>query len=162
MAVTREDQIVQGVENYAKTRLTVKGYTEGDQYVLLESYTGKEISSPMKKSYIAAGYNFDDGGRGAELGSALIERVYTIEFFVFGLTNTWGRNLAQSIKFALEFDGVIPLLDVTDPALPESGEYLQIDSCSAERQVVQNPAEWERYVWTVHLKATDTYDARMA
>lgn len=162
MGLTREDYIVQGVESYAKARLTERGYNTGDQFEFLESYTGKEIATPMSKSYIAAGYNFDDGGRGAELGSALIERVYTIEFFVFGQTATWGRNLAQSIKFSLERDGVIPLIDVSDKTLPEEAEYLTVDSVSAERQIVKDPAEWERYVWTVHLKVTDIYDAQLA
>jgi hypothetical protein len=163
MALTREDYVVQSVQNYLKLRLEERGYTEGDHYTLIDAFTGGEIESPLKKSHVASGFNFDDGGRQAELGSSLVTRVYTIEFFVFGVTATWGRNLAQAIKFALERDGIIPLVDIAQPhPHPATGEVLTLESVSAERQVIQDPADWQRYVWTVHLKVEDIYDARMA
>lgn len=163
MALTREDYVVQGTQDYLKERLAERGYKVGDQFTLIDAFTGGEVQSPLEKSAIASGFNFDDGGRQAELGSSLIARLYTIEFFVFGVTATWGRNLANSIKFSLEHDGVIPILDLTKPRPhPETGEILTVESVSAERQVVQDPAPHERYVWTVHLKAEDIYDARLA
>lgn len=163
MALTREDFVIQSVQDYLRERLEARGYRADDQFFLLDAYTGGEIASPLQKSYIASGFNFDDGGRQAELGSALVSRIYTIEFFVFGTTATWGRNLANAIKFSLEFDGIIPLLDITRPRPhPETGEVLTLDSVSAERQVIQDPAEYQRYVWTVHLKVEDIYDARLA
>lgn len=163
MALTREDFVIQSVEEYLKDRLAARGYKLGDQFVLIDAYTGGEIPSPMTKTHVAMGFNFDDGGRQAELGSALTTRVYTVEFFIFGVDSTWGRNLAQAIKFSLEFDGVIPLLDITQPQPhPQLGEFLDVESASAERQVIQDPPDWQRYVWTVHLKVEDIYDARLA
>jgi hypothetical protein len=163
MALTREDFVVQSVEEYLKTRLAARGYKKDDQFVLLDSYTGGQLESPLKKSHIAAGFDFDDGGRQAELGSSLIFRVYTIEFIVFGTTATWGRNLAQAIKFSLEHDGLIPLVDIAQAAPhPDTGEVLVLDSVSAQRVPVKDPADYERYVWTVSLKVEDTYDSRMA
>lgn len=163
MALTREDLIVQSVQDYLKERLSERGYTAGDQFTLIDAFTGGNIESPLQKSVIAAGFNFDDGGKQAELGSSLITRTYTIEFFVFGVTATWGRNLANSIKFSLERDGIIPVLDLTKPRPhPETGEVLTVESVSAERQVVQDPAPHERYVWTTHLRVEDIYDARLA
>lgn len=163
MAVTREDFVVQSVQDYLRERLEARGYRANDQFFLLDAYTGGEIQSPLQKSHIASGFNFDDGGRAAEMGSSLIRRLYTIEFFVFGLTATWGRNLANSIKFSLEYDGIIPLLDITRARPhPETGEVLVLDSVSAERQPIQDPADYQRYVWTVHLRVEDIYDSRLA
>jgi hypothetical protein len=58
---------------------------------------------------------------------------------------------------------VIPLVDISVPAPhPENGESLTVDSVSAQRVPVKDPADYERYVWTVSLKVEDFYDARMA
>lgn len=163
MALTREDYVIQSVQDYLRTRLDARGYKENDQFKLLDAYTGGEIETPLNFNYIASGFNFDDGGRQAEMGSSLISRVYTIEFFIFGRTATWGRNLANAIKFSLEFDGIIPLLDITKARPhPELGDVLVLESVSAERQIIPDPPDYQRYVWTVHLKVEDVYDARLA
>lgn len=163
MAVTREDYVVQSVEEYLKTRLAERGYKKDDQFILLDTYTGGSLPSPLSKTHIAAGFDFDDGGQAAELGSSLIKRLYTIEFIVFGITATWGRNLAQAIKFSLEHDGAIPIVDIAQPAPhPLTQEAIVVDSVSAQRVPVNDPADYERYVWTVSLKVEDVYDARMA
>lgn len=160
MALTREDFVVQSVEEYLKARLLARGYKKDDQFVLLDSWTGEAIT-PFDKNHIAAGYDFDDGGRAAELGSSLVRRIYTIEFIVLGITPTWGRNLAQGIKFSLEFDGMIPIADITQPhPHPLTQEILTVESVSAQRVPVKDPADWERNAWTVSLKVEDVYDAR--
>jgi hypothetical protein len=76
MALTREDFIVQSVEEYLKARLAARGYKKDDQFVLLDSWTGGKLPSPLGKTHIAAGFDFDDGGRAAEIGSSLMVRVY--------------------------------------------------------------------------------------
>lgn len=160
MAITREDLVTQSVQDYLREQLfTVRGYPE-DRIELLDSWHGEKLPTPLEKNYIATGYNFDDGGRAAEMGSDLTVRLYTIEFFVFGQTPTWGRNLANAVKFSLENDGLIPLLDIANAGKPVI-DHLPLISVSAERQVINDPAEWERHVWTVHLRVEDTYYATL-
>lgn len=160
MSLTREDFVTQSVEEYLKARLAERGYKKDDQFVLLDSWTGGAIT-PFSKNHIAAGYDFDDGGKAAELGSSLVRRLYTIEFIVLGISALWGRNLAQGLKFSLEFDGMIPIADITQPhPHPLTQEALDVTSVSAQRVPVKDPADWERNVWTVSLKVEDTYDAR--
>lgn len=160
MAITREDLVTQSVQDYLREQLfDVRGYPE-DKIELMDAFQGEAIETPMRKNYIATGYNFDDGGSQAELGSSLTDRLYTIEFFVFGMTSTWGRNLANAVKFSLENDKLIPLLDISQPWKPQI-DVLPLVSVSAERQIVRDPSEWERNIWTVHLRVTDTYYANL-
>lgn len=162
MAVTREQFVMQSTEDYLREQLFVKrGYSE-DKVSVKDSFSGDPVETPLTKNWIAAGYNFDDGGKQAEMGSTLVVRVYTIEFFVFGLDSTWGQNLANAVKFSLENDLAIPIVDITVAERPETDEVLEVLSVSAERQVIQDPADWQRNCWTVHLRAQDFYNARVA
>lgn len=160
MAITREDMVTQSVQDYLREQLfTVRGYPQ-DKIELMDAFQGDPIETPMRKNYIATGYNFDDGGTQAELGSSLTDRLYTIEFFVFGMNSTWGRNLANAVKFSLENDKLIPLLDISDANKPQI-DVMPLVSVSAERQIIRDPAEWERNIWTVHLRVQDTYFATL-
>lgn len=160
MTITREDFVSQSIDTYLRGILESKGYTD-DTVEILPSFPHERFDdTPLSKSYVASGYNFDDGGKQVELGSKLIERLYTIEFFVIGQSETWARTLANAVKFALETDLTIPLLDVT----VTEGERPQIDtlpvaSVSAEHQPVPDPKPWQEHIWTVHLRVEDIYYA---
>src|SRR6185295_10640168 len=102
MAITREDQIEQSVYDFLESNLRAKGYTEA-KVTLREAFpTVNERSQALPVTTIAIGFNFDDGGRQAELGSDLLQRVYTIEFWVFGTTPTLGRNVAHIVRAIFE------------------------------------------------------------
>jgi hypothetical protein len=116
--ITREDLVSQSVMDHAVAGIAAQGYPP-TQVAFLESFP-YDVAGPLEKNLIAAGFDFDDGGEQAELGSALKRRLYTIEFFVFGMTATWARNLAHALKFVLEGDGRIALKDIGQPGASSS------------------------------------------
>lgn len=162
MAITREDFVTQSVDKYLRRILAEKGYTD-DTFEIIPSFPHDRFDdTPLDKNYVATGFSFDDGGRSAEMGSNLKHRLYTIEFFVIGMTDVWAKNLAQGVKFALENDQIIPLLDITImPSLPVI-DALVVASVSAEHQPIAKPKPWQENIWTVHARIEDTYDAAMA
>lgn len=157
MTLTREDFVTKSVNNYLRQKLELRGYGD-DVFEMLDSYPHTGLDTPLEKSFIAVGFNFDDRGKPAEMGSTLTFRIYTIEFFIFGLNRTWAKNLANAVKFSLESDKIIPLLNITDSAFPVV-DSLPVEGVSAEHQPIPEPKPWEENVWTVHLRIEDCYEA---
>jgi hypothetical protein len=155
--VTREDLIAQSVFDYAKEGLRARGYDEG-RVAFIEAWS--QIAEPLEKNYVATGFDFDDEGEQAEMGSDLKRRLYTIQFFVFGQTLTLSRNIANALKFVLEREGTIPLLQVDQAGRPEIDKLI-LDGVSAERQVVPDPQPWQRFVYTTTLRVEDCYFAAL-
>lgn len=161
MALTREQYVTQSVEDYLRHQLfDVRGFPT-DQIEVKDSFTGEDRETPLTKNWVAAGFNFDDGGKPAEVGSTLVRRIYTIEFFIFGLTATWAENLANGIKQSLENDLMIPIVDIGQEGRPQTSEVLEVLSVAAQREPVPDPAKWQRFTWTVKLRVEDYYDARL-
>lgn len=157
MAVTREDYVTQSVDIYLRRLMEEKGYGE-DVIELLDSFPHTRFDSEeLTKTYIAEGFGFDDGGKQAEMGSNLKERLYTIEFFVIGRTSTWAENVASAVKFSLENDQTIPLVDILQPAKPVI-DALVLASVSSEHQPISQPKPWQENIWTVHARVEDCYD----
>lgn len=134
-----------------------RGYSD-DQVELVDAFPAGK--GRLDKTYVAAGFNFDTGGESAEMGSDLTRRQYTVEFFVFGPTMTWAKNVASVLKFGLESDpnGTLPLYDIETHAIVD---YLLVDGATTERQPVADPEPWQEHVYTVHLKVTDEYNASL-
>jgi hypothetical protein len=156
--ITREDLIQQSVFNYARDALRTRGYTE-EKVGILEAWEG-QLSGELDRNYVAFGFDFDDEGQQAELGSDLKVRLYTIQAFVFGQTQTLARNIANALKFAMEHDGTIPLLDISQPGLPEI-DRITVDGVSAERQALPDPQPWQRYLYTTTVRLEDYYRAAL-
>lgn len=159
MSVTREDLVSQSVMDHAVAGIAARGYPDS-QVAFLESYP-YTLAGPLAKNLVCAGFNFDDGGEQAELGSGLKRRLYTIEFFVFGMTNTYARNLANALKFTLEGDGRIALKDVGQAGAPVI-DYLLVDIVRAERQIHPDPEPWQEFVYITTLRVFDEYYAAIA
>lgn len=158
MAIQREDKIEQSVQDYLSEQLfNVRGYPES-QVEITDAWSGEPIETPLLKNIVAVGFNFDDGGKLAELGSTFVRRLYTIEFFIFAKSATWGRNLAAAVQGSLENDLIIPLKDIGEPGQPLI-DTLPVISVSSQRQVIPDPAPWQKFVWTVHLRVEDSYYA---
>jgi hypothetical protein len=156
--LTREDHISQSVADFVKSRLQSRGYDE-PKVRWLDAYPA--TLQRLSANLIAVGFNFDDDGHEGEMGSDLIVRDYTFEFFVFGLTDTAARNIAQQVKFALQHDPAqtIPLIDV------ESGDEIDrliVNSATAQRQVIVEPEPWQEFVWTASGILRDEYYASLA
>lgn len=157
--ISREDMVTQSVQTYARHQIfDVRGYSP-TKVEFRESFNF-QMTDAFERNLIAFGFNFDDDGEQAEMGSSLKRRLYTIEFFIFGLTNTYARNLANVLKFALEGEGVIPLLDISQTP-PVEIDALVVEGVSAERQIVHDPEPWQEFVWTTHLRVEDTYFASL-
>jgi len=161
MSITREDYVTQSVDVYLRRLLAEKGYSD-DVLTILDSFPHDRFKEePLDKTYVAVGFNFDDGARSAEMGSNLKRRLYTIEFFVFGKNDHWGKNVANAVKFVLDSDQIIPLLDITDPLKPVI-DALVVVSVPVNKQPVNNPQPWQENIWTVQLRIEDTYEAETA
>jgi hypothetical protein len=156
MAITREQYVTESVNDYLDGLLTSHGYTDDVVARLAEFPHTRFENNPLDKTYLSAGFNFDDPGKAAEMGSNLKLRLYTIEFFVFGVSDTWGKNVANAVKFSLEADAVIPLLDISQPSRPPI-DALVVAGVHAQREPIGNPLPWQEHVWTVPLKVEDTY-----
>ena len=114
----------------------------------------------MDTNLICTGFDFDDEGEQAEMGSSLKTRLYTIEFWVFGQTATYARNLANAVKFGLDAEGTIPLLDIAQVP-PVEIDKLIVEGTSVDRQTIVDPEPWQRFVWTTKLVVEDTYFANL-
>jgi hypothetical protein len=157
--ITREDLISQSVMDHAVAGVAARGYPP-TQVAFLESFPYTLVGQ-LEKNLIAAGFDFDDGGEQAELGSALKRRLYTIEFFIFGMTATYARNLAHVLKFVLEGDGRIPLKDIGQPGSPII-DYLIVEAVSVQHQIVADPEPFQEFVYTTTLRIYDEYYAAVA
>lgn len=151
--ISREQLVTDSVVAYAVAQLAVRGYTRDVDYVLSDRFPG--VGTTLTLPIVAVGFNFDDEGRAAEMGSDLRVRLYTIEFWVFGTTNTWASNLANHVKFDLERDGAVPLRDENGNAV----DHLELDGVSSQREEVVDPEPWQEYVYTTVAKVEDVYSA---
>jgi hypothetical protein len=158
--VTREDMVEQSVTDYLREGIfTGRGYPP-ERVSLIDAFTEAQLPSPLDKNYLAIGFNFDDGGVPAELGSDLLRRQYMIEVWVMGLSAAEGRNLANAVRDTMESEAILPLKDITAPGQPII-DYLMVDPVSAQRQPVPEPKPWQEFLWIVSVPVLDEYHARL-
>lgn len=155
--VTREDQVEQSVQDFVKDKLFNVGGYSTDDVVILDAFPYNKFDGPLDRTYVAMGFNFDDGGHPAEMGSTLKRRQYTLTFWVFAHEPDWGKNIANVTKSAAESDMVIPLKDYGINEPPQVIDSLMVDSASTQRQFVREPQPWEENIWTTFVKVTDEY-----
>jgi hypothetical protein len=160
--VTREEMVEQSVSDYLREQIfTVRGYPPG-RVELVEAFTESKFGTgALAKNYLAIGFNFDDGGVPAELGSDLLRRQYVIEVWVIGLSAAEGRNLANAVRDSMESEAILPLKDINDVAAPVI-DYLMVDPVRAQRQPVPEPKPWQEFLWIVTIPVLDEYHARLA
>jgi hypothetical protein len=159
--VTREDMVEQSVTDWLRLQMfTVRGYPTS-RVELVDAFVESRFEGPLAKNYLTIGFNFDDGGEPAELGSDLLRRLYTIEVWVIGLTAQEGRNLANATRDSMESEGTIPLKDITAPGSPIV-DYLIVDPVRAQRQPVPEPKPWQEFLYIVTVPVIDEYHARVA
>ncbi len=158
--ITREDYITQSVFEYVRAQIfDVRDYPT-DQVEIRESFVYELNNEVFDRNIICAGFDFDDEGEQAEMGSSLKTRRYTVEFWIFGLTDTYARNLANAVKFGLDAEGTIPLLDISQVP-PVEIDKLVVDGVNVDRQIIVDPEPWQRFVWTTTLQVEDTYFAHL-
>jgi hypothetical protein len=158
--VTREDQVEQSVQDYVKAGLIDNGYGTDKVKVRDAFPSADERASELTITTVAVGFNFDDGGRHIELGSDLTQRLYTIEFWTFGISPVYGRNVANVIRAVLEGgDYLIPLKAIEQAGQPVIDQLVIPDDrgISVTRQIARDPRSWDRFVWTTIRKVEDIY-----
>jgi hypothetical protein len=143
--IDRETVIERSTELFIRNQLfNVRGYPQGGRrgITFLDTYPdNKRMERALDSNYVAIGWSTDDGGKQAELGSSLKRRLYTFDFYVFGISRVWGKNLASVIRFSAESDQVIPLVDPADPTKVIG--HVDVDYCSAQQRVSATPRPWE-------------------
>lgn len=162
--IDRESIIESSVITFLRTQLFgVRGYPQEDDtnqrrtVQMLDKYPDNErMTRPLDRNYIAIGWSADDGGRQAELGSALKERKYTFDFYVFGISRVWGKNLASVIRYSLESDQVIEILD---PVTGDGIGHVDVDFVSSQQVVTTTPRPWEENCWVTRLRVIDYYSS---
>lgn len=155
--VTRETKIIQSVEDYVRNQVfSVAGFAASDVR-LLDAFPHTRFDEPMDKTYVCCGFNFDDGGRQAELGSNLKVRNYTITFYVFGRDPAHGEAVVHAVKSGAEAEGIIPLYDYGNGEPPPQLDALVVTYANAQRQFLRDPRPWEENVYTATVKVEDTY-----
>lgn len=158
MAITREQYVHQSVQNYVRDRLRAKGYPDST-YEWLDSFDDNMFDGDVDTNYVASGYDFDNEGEQAELGSDLTRRLYTFEFYVIGLTSVWAQNLANAIKHAAEYDRAIPLLDIANGDVQI--DTLPLVGVTSNRVIAVDPQPWQKRVWVTRVRVEDTYFATL-
>lgn len=160
MAVTREQKVEQSVQDYATAALRAAGWSE-QKLVILDEFPYEKFEGSLDKSYLAFGFNFDDEGSAAEMGSDLKKRVYTLEFFIFGRSPLEAKSIANQVKFALDTDEIVPLKDIgeLDPKVIDS---LVVVGCKAEKMIVPDPAPYQESVWLTTCRVEDIYYSSLA
>lgn len=156
--ISREQKIEQSVEDHLRDHLTEILGTSMTKVSLVDSFNPTDYDGTLDENVVALGYNFDNGGRAAELGSSLISKLHTIEVFILGVTPVWGNNLSAHVAGAFPTGAVIPLKEIGDPAKPVI-DYLPIEEAAREKQVIRDPQPWQENIWLVRLKVTDEYFA---
>lgn len=159
--ISREDLIAQSTWDYVEAHLRDRGYPER-RVAMVEAFPWS-YDGELDRTLVAAGFDFDDQGEQAEMGSDLKVRVYTIQFWVFAPTQTEARNVANVIKFIVDgatTEGGIPLRDYGVDGAPEV-DRLEVDGVSADRQVIGQPEPWQENVYATVAKLRDTYYASL-
>jgi hypothetical protein len=161
MAIPRETLIEQSVTDHLRGHLEALGYT-ADKLIVRDAFpTVEERSSPLMVSTLAVGFSYDDGGRMAEMGSDLVHRIYTTEFWTFGTSSGLGENVSNIVKQIFEQHHVVPLLDYTKPLNPQFDALVMLEErgVQVQRQIATDPLPWDLNVYTTTLKFEDFYSA---
>lgn len=157
MAVNRETKVETSVQTYIQDWLEAHDGWTTDRVTFLEEFPDEGFfEGDLATNYVAFGFSFDDGGTPAELGSNLRRRIYTLEFFAFGVDELNAKALANDMKFAVDVDVRIPLLDVGEPGPPVIDAMLS-KAASAQKVLIADPEPFQRHVWLTTARVEDEY-----
>lgn len=158
--------IASGLADYGLIK-QVDGFV-GDKpnVVLREAFpTPDERGEELLANTLAFGFNSDDGGVAAELGTTLTKYVHTQVAWVFGLDMAFSRKVAQVVKHIVRrgqgewgTPDTIPLLDFNaDPENPPQIDLLMVLSAHTEHQGNTSVRPWDRYLYTCTVEVQDIY-----
>jgi hypothetical protein len=161
--ILREELVELSVMRAITAGLPDFGYTlsGSDQDVKVrEAFpTATERGEELTMTTLAFGFNSDDGGEQAELGSNLTRQESTLVCWVFALEPAFGRRLGFSVKhIARRYGDSIPLYDFNEtPDDPPKIDTLQVLRVQTRHEVNNSVRPWDRYVWTTAIVVRDIY-----
>lgn len=158
--ITREYKVEQSVTDFLRSQLFSARGLPPAEVMLHEAFEYKNFSDqPLDKEYVTLGFNFDQGGRPAELGSDLTILEHNIEIWVFATTPERGSNLAAQIQAGLgSNNGTIPLKDYAQNGDPVIDQLIVV-KVKKQRQPHPDPEPWQENAWTVTLVVQDEFFA---
>lgn len=161
LVIIREELLEYSVLQRIREGLPAFGFTltgEGQDLDIREAFpTPEERAAELKVTTLAFGFNIDDGGKPAELGSSLTEYTHTIMCWVFGLEPRFTRRAAHSIKHIMRGgDGTLPLIDFNQAENPAIDNLIVLKA-QVQHQVNQSPRPWDQYVWTTAINVQDIF-----
>lgn len=154
--------ITQSMEDHLRAHLFGAPYNYPTNKVELidgfdEEDFDKKFPNGLNKTFIAATFQFDDGGTPLELGGSLTQYLHTVDFHVVGQSAVWARNVAFLVKSIFLTDtGSIPLRDYNVASDPRPIiDYLPVVEASVEKDQTPDPRPWQRYAWVPRIRVTD-------
>ncbi len=163
-ALIREELVELSVLRWITGALPDYGYviaptpdpSGGNVYVREAFPTPEERNQELTVTTLAFGFNIDDGGEPAEMGSNLTKYVHTIVCWVFATEPRFGRRLGHTLKnVARRNMDTIPLLDFNQPDPAPTIDGLNVMRAQTRHEVNQSPRPWDRYVWTCAISVQD-------
>lgn len=120
--------------------------------------TQDERSQELTITTLAFGFNIDDGGEPAELGSNLTRYVHTLMCWTFGLEPRFTRRVAHTIKNICRRNlDIIPLFDFNQPDPAPEIDALNVMRTQVRHEVNNSPRPWDQYVYTTAIAVRDIY-----
>lgn len=164
--LTREDMIIQSVEDMLRGHLFSDLQLPETEVTLKDAFDyGHFDEQPLDKNYVCLGFNWDDGGRLAEMGSNLMIKNHMIEVWVFAQSPALGQNIAAQVQQAWAMSNFrVPLKDyaqVDDPVV----DYLIVKDAPGPKMARQphpDPRPWQENAWSITAMVTDEYYADLA
>lgn len=158
--IIREELMEYSILQLLREKLPGFGFTltgEGKDLLIREAFpTPEERTKELKETTLAFGFNIDDGGKPAELGSNLTTYMHTIMCWTFGLEPRFARHVAHAIKHIVWGGETLPLIDFNQEGDPVI-DQLVVHKAQVQHQVNVSPRPWDQYVWTTALNISDTY-----
>lgn len=158
--------ITAGLPDYGMV-LQTGGFDGGAPNVVVrEAFpTPDERNAELTATTLAFGFNVDDGGEPAEMGTSLTHYMHTLTCWVFALEPRFGRKVAYALQHIARRGGgaynllpdTLALLDFNaNPAAPPVLDALLVYKAQTEHQANQSPRPWDRFVWTCSIVVRDT------
>ena len=150
--------IATGLPDYGYVVENGSNSVPGANILLREAFpTPDERNGELLITTIAFGFNIDDGGEPAELGTNLTRYVHTLMCWTFALEPRFGRRLAHTIKnIARRTLDALPLYDFNQDSDPQI-DTLLVMKTQVRHQVNNSVRPWDQYVWTTSLAVQDFY-----
>jgi hypothetical protein len=163
-ALLREELVELSVMRCITTGLPDYGYVlangevpqESANLLVREAFPNpEERGQELLITTVAFGFNIDDGGELAELGTNLTRYTHTLMCWTFGLEPRFARRVAHTIKnIARRNLDHIPLLDFNQEDAPEI-DVLNVIQSQVRHEVNNSPRPWDQYVFTTALAVRD-------